>query len=95
MHVLVADPARRFIELIGSAIASGQAHIADHSGSVAGGGAKIDRLPVGHLLHELSVPSVVKKSVEQWPDLPPHVRKAVKSLLQGELEKLKDAKKNK
>ncbi|MFQ5464088.1 MAG: DUF927 domain-containing protein, partial [Phycisphaerae bacterium] len=36
-HIHAADPARRFVELIGSAIGSGQAHFADVNGDVPAG----------------------------------------------------------
>ena len=68
-------------------------YIADHSGFVAGSGDPVlERLPVGHLLDELSVPAAVKKSLEEWSNIPRHVRDAVESLLQGELENIEDAK---
>ena len=50
---------------------------------------------VADLLRELSVPDVVKKSLERWANIPRHVREAVESLLRGELEKIKDAQKRK
>ena len=42
----------------------------------------------GDLLRELTPPVVVSKAVEEWATIPPHVREAVESLLQGELEKI-------
>lgn len=60
--------------------------VADHSGFNAGGGDKIPRLPIGHMLAEQSVPTSVKKSIDEWSNLPRHVRDAVEVLLAGELE---------
>lgn len=62
--------------------------IADHDGRGAGTGPKIERLPVGHLLRELTVPDVITKSLDEWAIIPRHVREAIESLLQGELDKI-------
>ena len=40
------------------------------------------------LLREFSVPKTLKKSMDEWSNLPRHIRDAVESLLQGELEKV-------
>ena len=44
------------------------------------------RSATGDLLRKLTPPVVVSKAVEQWATIPRHVREAVESLLQGELE---------
>ena len=66
--------------------------IADHSDLFAGGTQitlKV-RSPTGLRIAELSVPAVVKESIDKWSDLPPHIRKSVRSLLQGELENMEN-----
>ncbi len=68
--------------------------IAEHDSRSAGYGPKVvERLPVGHLLLELSVPSVVKESFDDWANLPQHVRDAVEALLEGERNKPKEPRK--
>lgn len=67
-------------------------YIADHNGRFAGQPPEIERLPVGHLLKELSVPAAVRQSVDDWPELPLHIRDAVETLLEGEFESKKDSK---
>ena len=68
-------------------------YVADHDGRATGSGSEIDRLPVGHLLRELTLPDVVTKSLEEWATIRPHVREAIESLLQGELDSAAEAKK--
>ena len=69
-------------------------YIADHSGFSAGSGDPVlERLPVGHLIQELSIPDVITDSFEEWATIPPHVRAAVEALLAGELEKKRNQKK--
>lgn len=68
-------------------------HVAEHDGRRAGTGAEVEHSPVLELLRELSVPDAVKKSIEEWANIPRHVRDAIESLLSGELEKMKDEKK--
>ena len=66
-------------------------YVADRYGRFAGGGPKGERSAVGDLLHELSVPDVVTKSLEDWSTIPRHIREAIESLLQGELDKIASA----
>ncbi len=49
-------------------------------------GRKLDHSELADLLRELSVPPVVKDSVEEWATLPRHIRDAIEALLQGELD---------
>ncbi len=63
-------------------------YIAQRDGRSAGSGPKLEQSDVADLLRELSVPDVVEKSIQEWANLPRHVREAVKALLQGELENL-------
>jgi ankyrin repeat protein len=55
-----------------------------------GAGPTAKRVPstARKLLRELSVPKTLKKSMDEWSNLPRHIRDAVESLLQGELEKI-------
>jgi ankyrin repeat protein len=63
--------------------------IADHSGiSFGEDNADQERLPVGHLLYELSVPNAVKRSLKEWGALSPDLRETIESILQDESEKL-------
>jgi len=61
-------------------------YIAEHDGRTAGTGPKLAHSEVADLLRELSVPSAVKTSLEEWATIPRHVRDAVEALLQGELD---------
>ena len=70
-------------------------YIADHDGRFAGGAPKIERSAVGDLLSELSIPEAITKSLEEWELIPRHVRDAVESLLQGELESIAEDKRRK
>ncbi len=54
---------------------------------------KVEPPSVADLLRDLNVPDVLAKSIEEWSNLPPHVRKTVELLLQGELKKLESSKK--
>ena len=64
--------------------------IADRSGiSFGEENADQERLPVGHLLHELSVPKEVKRSLKEWGALSPDLRETIESILQDESERLK------
>ena len=70
-------------------------YIAQRDGRFPGTGPKVEHSEIADLLQELSVPAVVKRSIKEWPNLPPHVRAAIESLLRGELENLdKSRKKN-
>ena len=63
-------------------------YVAERDGRFPGRGPKLEHSPAADLLRELGVPAVLKKSLEEWPKLPRHVRDAVESLLRGELENL-------
>jgi hypothetical protein len=63
--------------------------IADRSGiSFGEENADQERLPVGHLLHELSVPNAVERSLKEWGALSPDLRETIESILQDESERL-------
>jgi ankyrin repeat protein len=49
---------------------------------------KIEGKPVALLLKKLAVPDTLKKALDEWSNLPPHIRQAVESILQGELDTL-------
>ena len=66
---------------------------AKRDAQAAGSGPKVEQSAIADLLRDLNIPDVVAKSLEEWSNLPPHVREAVEFLLQGELQKLEDAKK--
>jgi ankyrin repeat protein len=57
----------------------------------AGPDAKRVRSTAKKLLRELGVPKTLKKSMDEWSNLPRHIRDSVESLLEGELEKLEEA----
>ncbi len=63
-------------------------YVAERDGRSAGSGPKLEHSEVADLLRALSVPLVVKKSIEEWGKMPRHVRAAVESLLRGELERV-------
>ena len=47
--------------------------------------------PTLDLIRELSKPATLKLAIEEWGEIPPHVRDAVESLLKGELERIAEA----
>jgi len=57
-----------------------------------GSGPEVEQPTAAALLYELNIPNVVAKSLEEWSNIPPHIREAVEFLLQGELEKLEATK---
>ena len=62
--------------------------IAERDGRIAGSGVKIEHSEIAALLRELSVPQVIKNSMHEWSKIPQHIRFAVESLLQGEMDKI-------
>ena len=51
---------------------------------------KIEGKPAALLLHKLVVPATIKNSMDEWSNIPRHIRDAVESLLQGELRILEE-----
>ena len=64
--------------------------IAERDGRTAGTGPKLDHSEIADLLRDLSVPQVIKNSMHEWSKIPRHVRIAVESLLQGEMDKIEE-----
>ena len=59
------------------------------------GGAEERSSPTLDLIRELSRPATLMQAIEEWGDVQPHIRKAVESLLNGELERISEAAKAK
>ena len=58
-------------------------------------GAEERSSPTLDLIRELSRPATLMQAIEEWGDVQPHIRKAVESLLNGELERISEAAKAK